>query len=967
MTDAVHGGLGFGQTGSGHDEANEQTHEPENDNFVPERNGIHHTVTDHLTAELQAAQRGDAVVLRLEQVGRTEARVLQYVVWFIMAILVILSIVTMALSRSSNSVAYPSRVWMLVPIILESVFLGGVLFVSSILLWRVYDAKRKHKYWSPRRQFLILDAGIVLTCVTVSLALGVVSYAVAISTCAFSSKAAAVYQFFRISALITLLTWMLCALRAMRIWKPPTQSKLKRLFCASCVKATTEQGPVDPEAPADPDRLLVVDRPIKDQLQTDFYLLILWLALEILLLVILIIKLVDQRNRPLPPLRPECQTVSYEQAPISCTPNTATAVAFTAFSLLLLVFFILHWREVNATSKAQDELPLSHYRLSHTFVRLQQRYGRVLFFCIFITGVFFPALEFGSCRGLVDWQLGNLPVNLVLGVYAISIGILMLPARAGDTFTQAVYQLFAWTDDQKDAKVALRNALLEEHKAKVPAWEAQTAAAVDQVTNWVMINPKLQETEKETESSRSNSMESLFSMETAVKLLHWSRLAYRELDVVAEDTGIFNRRHALSLFNLSHIEQLHEPTCDTWAVLGSGVERITDVSGSAQHCCRPTIVLSFRGTVSSANIFTDLRAWSVAYKGETVTVSLPDFLSSAAKKHVKSGDKDEQQQGDQQRKHGRATNAKVRTWPLRVHAGFFRAWTAGGFESQVVNAVKQAIKQPIKQKEGAISEMELSDDAPPRIYVTGHSLGGALACLAAVELAKQIPEAEITCYTFGAPRVGNRAFAKYAEFKVPDTWAVVRLEDPVPRIPKGTYKRTGQRVVLLRKGDLVVLPSYFEVSLLGKAGGKVSDHATRGYCAALAMAAKAQFIRSRCLPGGMEGALALGKAVDLESTLLVRPLRGEALQDGGLHVEAIEEPDEDGGAASKRTNTQHGGVASVIFCGVCGGRDDGISTDENGEHHHHHGEEEKEEEEEEHRDRTAPPNVNEETDAGPMV
>ena len=46
------------------------------------------------------------------------------------------------------------------------------------------------------------------------------------------------------------------------------------------------------------------------------------------------------------------------------------------------------------------------------------------------------------------------------------------------------------------------------------------------------------------------------------------------------------------------------------------------------------------------------------------------------------------------------------------------------------------------------------------IWVTGHSLGGAIANLAAVEI-KQTFGKEITLYTFEAPRVGNKYFAKF--------------------------------------------------------------------------------------------------------------------------------------------------------------------------------------------------------------
>ena len=42
----------------------------------------------------------------------------------------------------------------------------------------------------------------------------------------------------------------------------------------------------------------------------------------------------------------------------------------------------------------------------------------------------------------------------------------------------------------------------------------------------------------------------------------------------------------------------------------------------------------------------------------------------------------------------------------------------------------------------------------------GHSLGGALAVIAAHELTRIYPQAEITIYTFGAPRVSSCSCCK---------------------------------------------------------------------------------------------------------------------------------------------------------------------------------------------------------------
>lgn len=44
------------------------------------------------------------------------------------------------------------------------------------------------------------------------------------------------------------------------------------------------------------------------------------------------------------------------------------------------------------------------------------------------------------------------------------------------------------------------------------------------------------------------------------------------------------------------------------------------------------------------------------------------------------------------------------------------------------------------------------------------------------------------------------------------------LQDPVPRIPKGLYKRQGQRVTINAAGDIIVRPSYFELSVILRSG-----------------------------------------------------------------------------------------------------------------------------------------------------
>lgn len=89
-----------------------------------------------------------------------------------------------------------------------------------------------------------------------------------------------------------------------------------------------------------------------------------------------------------------------------------------------------------------------------------------------------------------------------------------------------------------------------------------------------------------------------------------------------------------------------------------------------------------------------------------------------------------------------------------------------------------------------------------RIWFTGHSMGGALAVLAAKEMYVQhhiLPRV----YTYGAPRVGDRTFGQHYE---PTHYRVERRKDLVPyafppyTLISGTYKHTGIRCCIDGEG-----------------------------------------------------------------------------------------------------------------------------------------------------------------------
>ncbi len=74
-----------------------------------------------------------------------------------------------------------------------------------------------------------------------------------------------------------------------------------------------------------------------------------------------------------------------------------------------------------------------------------------------------------------------------------------------------------------------------------------------------------------------------------------------------------------------------------------------------------------------------------------------------------------------------------------------------------------------------------------RIIITGHSLGATLATLCAVDIQFNNPDLEIICLPFASPRVGNKAFVKSYNKRVPETYRFTFENDIVCRVPMESF------------------------------------------------------------------------------------------------------------------------------------------------------------------------------------
>jgi predicted lipase len=94
------------------------------------------------------------------------------------------------------------------------------------------------------------------------------------------------------------------------------------------------------------------------------------------------------------------------------------------------------------------------------------------------------------------------------------------------------------------------------------------------------------------------------------------------------------------------------------------------------------------------------------------------------------------------------------------------------------------------------------------IFITGHSLGAAMAVLAARAL-KAAGHQVTAVYTFGGPRIGNAAFANHYDAALgANTFRIVNEEDIVPRLPGCLmgYRHVGQLAFLPSLGGLRLNP-----------------------------------------------------------------------------------------------------------------------------------------------------------------
>ncbi|MFF2089786.1 lipase family protein [Paenibacillus sp. NPDC058174] len=120
---------------------------------------------------------------------------------------------------------------------------------------------------------------------------------------------------------------------------------------------------------------------------------------------------------------------------------------------------------------------------------------------------------------------------------------------------------------------------------------------------------------------------------------------------------------------------------------------------------------------------------------------------------------------------------------------------------------------------------ELSPDKT--LYITGHSLGGALATLCAVDAAANTNHTAPNLFTYGSPRAGNPEFVKVFTAYVPSSLRIANLFDIVTYAPPAVYKLPLQE----KKYDYNHVPTLVSLSIQN--GSIKANHMLGSYFAEL--------------------------------------------------------------------------------------------------------------------------------------
>lgn len=269
-----------------------------------------------------------------------------------------------------------------------------------------------------------------------------------------------------------------------------------------------------------------------------------------------------------------------------------------------------------------------------------------------------------------------------------------------------------------------------------------------------------------------------FVMQTHVTMFNFAWLVYYWDTPKVEDFKLTQ-----DVFKFSVAQFIKDKPTDTHVLVVDGADRI---------------VIAFKGTTSTKNLRTDINMFY-----SNASSLMPTMLGA------------EDAAGDAAARGKPLLKSKAWRW-AKVHKGFAVAYAA--VAPMVLSTVKR-----------------LQSERRRPVYITGHSLGGALATVCSLDLYLRLgmTRREIFVSTFGAPRVGNRAFGGIYDDNVPIHWRIVVGPDVVAKLPKIGFTHVGKKVLITVDGDLFIDPNSLELNLWSGDVASILYHRKASYLLAM--------------------------------------------------------------------------------------------------------------------------------------
>jgi hypothetical protein len=629
-----------------------------------------------------------------------------------------------------------------------------------------------------------------------------------------------------------MLLTLVCLAHNGSIWKGKTKSKkLKKndkkikSTAASTAAAAAAAAADDDDEEKEPEpelqqpvTALVMDAPIRVHLPKLFF----WGLLQAMLTISLVKFSVNGYG-----------TTCLDSGDLICPPLSNFAVV----GLIVRIFVIwgyfatycyFAWR----TDRDLKLRPYTEMRMARMVFGIQHEQVAPVVATFSLCSTLLLSIEPQSCWTFVQTWMGVVPLQAMGTMMAGSLCFYFMPKKPGsaEEVLQTWLQEYAWSEKQVPEAVRRRNAKLAGSStlAEKPMFCIETAIKMLYYAKFAYNVTEKSVVDGGDNSGSSGGADAVAKEEEAEvqdqkqNAKTNEAIADLELGEDAPKSQVFgNVAFAKSMYNLTNAEIFYEESTDTKAIMLWG---------------NNTLVVAFKGTSSFENALTDINILKTIHPPQR-TAPMSAFWG-----------------------------LKLLPALVRVHKGFLAAWTSNGFDQRVLAKVNQIVNEEFSYPDPESNTSATNGSSPVTIYVTGHSLGGALATLAAHAIKTAHPNARMTVYTFGSPRVGNKPFAYEYNNLISTHFGCISGQDPVSRQPKGWYKRVGDRVLIDNLGNIIVRPTYLEMHLINRMTPKVIDHMIPTYRLSFMRAIKMQVASWK----GEEGqeARELAREIDLNKALL---------------------------------------------------------------------------------------------------